>query len=104
MIIHIGRQTILLTPIGTFLYGTKGRVDVEGSAAKSRFILVDKDAVRNISWRPISGFDPNRPQRNVEEPKKIDWTWKIASAPPVVRFIDLNKESLFQMLLEVSNG
>jgi hypothetical protein len=30
--------------------------------------------------------------------------WKIATRPPTITFIELNKESFLEMLLEVSNA
>src|SRR5271157_3693933 len=40
LVIAIGAQEIVLTPVGTLLIGSKGRVDVEGSAGNSRLVLV----------------------------------------------------------------
>jgi hypothetical protein len=39
--IVIGSQEIILDPVGTLLIGSKGRVDVTGSAGKSRLVLID---------------------------------------------------------------
>lgn len=118
MIIHIGRQEVTLTPIGTMLIGSKGRVDVEGGAGKARLTLVDKDAVDARSMiRVKSAVDArsmisvkvtigtqksSEPEKEAE--KNIEWAWKIATSPPVIRFIDLNAESFFQMIMEVSNA
>ncbi len=38
------------------------------------------------------------------EGQNSDLVWKIATRPPVINFIDLTKETLFEMLMEVSNG
>jgi hypothetical protein len=46
MILGIGRQEITLTPVGTLLFGSKGRVDVEGPAGRTRLVLVDQQSVR----------------------------------------------------------
>jgi hypothetical protein len=37
-------------------------------------------------------------------PKEIEWAWKIVSRPPAMQFTELNKETLFELLMEVSNG
>jgi hypothetical protein len=110
MIIHIGRQEITLTPIGTLLIGSKGRVDVVGSAGRSRLVLIDKDATSASSLIKITIVDPNVDPKHPPKPagkgvkKNIEWTWKIVSSPPAMKFIELNKESFFQVLMEVSNG
>jgi hypothetical protein len=100
--IEIGKQIVTLRPIGTMLIGTKGRVDILGSAGTSRFILADKDtrSARDLIHITI-GTPPPGPK---PAKKQINWVWKIVSAPPAVQFTDLNKDTLFQVLMEVSNG
>jgi hypothetical protein len=49
--------------------------------------------------------DPKKPasaKRPV--PQHIEWAWKIVSRPPTLSFIELNKESFLQLMLEVSNA
>jgi hypothetical protein len=105
MIIHIGRQEIVLTPIGTLHIGSKGRVDVEGSAGKARLVLVDKDATGMRSTIKVTIVDPKRPPKPEQEARKdIEWTWKIVTSPPAVAFLELNKDSFFKVLMEVSNA
>jgi hypothetical protein len=105
MIIHIGRQQIGLTPIGRSIIGAKGRVDVEGSAGKARLLLVDKDATSATSLVKVTVIDPKRPSKSDKQASKdIEWTWKIATSPPVMAFLELNKDSFFQVLMEVSNA
>jgi hypothetical protein len=106
MIIHIGRQAITLTPIGTLLIGARGGVDVAGHAGKARLLLVDKDAVDARSLIRVNvAISPGKPSQPEKESKRsVECVWKIATAPPVVRFIDLNSESFFQMVMEVSNA
>ena len=103
MIIRIGRREITLRPIGTFLIGSKGRVDVEGSAGRAKLALVDKDAASMRSAMRIIG--PGEPRPPTEEtPKHIEWTWKIVTSPPAVALLELNKDLFFQVLMEVSNA
>jgi hypothetical protein len=108
MNILIGRQRVALTPVGTLLVGTKGRVDVEGIAGRSRLVLVDKGATTfaamfkvtvTINLKASDRKPSETPQR-----KPIEWTWKIVPSSPTGHFIDLSKDSLFEMLLRVSNG
>lgn len=108
--IIIGSQEITLTPIGTLLIGSKGRVDVEGSAGSSRLVLIDKNISSprqmfsiTVTTLPAGGV-PASPPPSRPPPEKIDWAWKIVSRPPAMQFIELNKDSFYQMLMEVSNG
>jgi hypothetical protein len=105
MIIHIGRQEITLTPIGTLLIGSKGRVDIEGSVGKARLVLVDKNATGMRSTIKVTIIDAKRPPEPEQEaPRHIEWTWKIVTSPPTVAFLELNKDSFFRVLMEVSNA
>jgi hypothetical protein len=104
MTLKIGSQEISLKPVGTFLIGSRGRVDVVGSAGRTRFVLVDKDASRpNI--RITATVRGQQAAPRPEAPSRpITWTWKIATSPPGIEYIELTQESLFRALMEVSNG
>ncbi len=108
LFIDIGPQQISLTPVGTLLIGTKGRVDVEGSSGTARLILVDRNAIAPKFVSRVAVVGPNGEVVTHDSPDtsagKIDWTWKIVTKPPVLNFIDLTKEKLFEILMEVSNG
>ena len=117
LVIAIGAQEIVFTPVGTRLIGSKGRVDVEGSAGNSRLVLVDKNLTYSRQMFRVtvtdngvtaSTFPPGgKPRLSPElapSPNEIEWAWKIVSRPPAMHFTELNKETLFEMLMEVSNG
>ncbi len=80
--IKIGRQEISFTPVGTMLIGSKGRVDVYGTGAKGRIVLV-----RN---------------KDSKASKDTEWVWKIGGAPSYATLIPLDKDSLLNLLIEVS--
>jgi hypothetical protein len=104
MTLKIGPQEITLKPVGTILIGTKGRVDVVGPSGRTRFLLVNKDASRpNVRITAVVGGQQtgSRPE---ELPRPSTWTWKIATAPPRVEYIEFTQESLFRALMEVVNG
>ncbi len=119
LVIAIGAQEIVFTPVGTLLIGSKGRVDVEGSAGKSRLVLIDKNLTysRNMfrvtvtdnppgvttSTFPPGGNSMPSPEPT-PSPNEIEWAWKIVTRPPAMQFTELNKETFFEMLMEVSNG
>ena len=104
MTLKIGPQEITLKPVGTLLIGAKGRVDVVGPAGQTRFVLVNKDASRpSIKVTMIVNGQPDvSPPK--EPSKPITWTWKIATAPPRIEYIELTQESLYRALMEVVNG
>jgi hypothetical protein len=104
MILGIGRQAITLTPVGTLLIGTKGRVDIVGGAGRTRLILADSKSSGPRIKVAISMAGKSAPPAPESGPQEIDWVWKIATSPPSVRYIELTRESLFQALMEVANG
>ncbi len=104
MILNIGRQEITLTPIGTLLVGAKGRVDVAGPAGRTRLVLVESDASAPLIRVSVSvGTGPTPPEPESTS-KAIKWKWKIVTSPPAIRYIELTRDSLFQVLMEVTNG
>jgi len=105
MTIQIGRQRTTLTPVGTRLIGSKGRVDVDGPYGKAALVLVDKDATSPRPRVRVRIIDPKeKAQPEIENEKKIEWAWKIATPPPALQYIDLNAESFLQLIMEVSNA
>ena len=106
--IIINDNIATFTPIGTLLIGTKGRIDLSSKHGIVRFILADKD-----SFGPkieVNVFYTDEERKIFEEKQKtlqkkeINWTWKIASEPPIVKYIDLNQDSFFDVLLDIING
>jgi hypothetical protein len=93
--LKIANQEIVFIPIGTRLFGSKGRIDMEGRAGKVKFLLVNKNATRaGVKVKIYDG----------KKPKNLDWVWKIATPPPTIQLIELNEESFFDALMEVING
>jgi hypothetical protein len=104
MILRVGRQEIRMTPVGTLLFGMKGRVDVVGRAGRTRLALVDSKSSAPKVKVTISIAGTSGPPAPKPAPQEIHWAWKIATSPPTVRYIELTRESLLQALMEVANG
>lgn len=101
--IRIGPLEIKVNPVGTFLIGTKGRVDMIGPRGTVRFILVDKDAVRpkvtvsvRVQGQPM--FENTR-----KDPATITWKWKRVRISPMT-YEELTADSLFEAIKEVASG
>lgn len=104
MIMKIGRQEVTMAPIGTLLVGTKGRVDVIGSAGVGRLALVERSATEpRIEVRYSIGSAPESSLQTAA-PKHTDWTWKLVTRPPKVQFIELTRDLFFRMLMEIANA
>lgn len=107
LFIKIGGEEIEFKPIGTMLIGSRGRVDVIGSRDSTRLVLIPKDITSPSQVLKFSftvNGQPNQTPKPEEPKKPAEIVWKIVSRPPRMRFTELDKESLMQMLLDVSNG
>jgi hypothetical protein len=98
--ISLGRQIVKLTPIGTFLVGARGRIDMKGPRGVARFVVVPP-GTREPRIR-ISFEKKDAPSDPIAPPET--WIWKIATSPPRVTYIDVTKESFREALMGVVNG
>ncbi len=104
--LKIGRQSVALTPIGTMLIGSKGRVDLEGPRGRARLALINKkitDARQLVRISiSVGGRAPDHTPTTDATP--IEWEWKIAGQPPTTSFTPLTKDAFLELVLGVANG
>lgn len=100
MTIIIGINKIVLTPIGTLLVGTKGRIDMVGPRGIKRLILADKDSEGMKFIIKTGGQD----QKDQYDPNKINWEWKIISDLNRPKYMRLTQESFMDSIMEISNA
>jgi len=99
LLLTIGRQQVDFTPIGRLIFGAQGRIDMEGASGKVKFIYTINDSKDEAVIISIAG------EPSIEEDKKKKAPmWKISTPPPHRQYIDINKESFFNTLMEVVNG
>lgn len=103
--LYIGTSTIVFKPIGTMLIGSKGRVDVQGPRGYARLGLVDKAVThaRQLIQVSVSLPGARQPAPGVS-PKKIEWAWKVITPAPEMKFLDLNEETFFDMIIGVADA
>lgn len=105
MVLRIGRQSVVLEPIGTLIIGSKGRVDIIGPAGKAQILLVDSKASGPASLIHVRvGVGGKLPVAPPKSRREIKWEWKIVTRPPERRFIEITQQALFQLIMEVANG
>ena len=106
--IHLGNNIATLTPIGTFLIGARGRVDIKGMRNVIKLILVDKESKKpNISVRIVLSDEEEKKYQEEQKnkPKKeMNWTWKITTNPPNIKYTELDQDTFFESLIKVMNG
>ena len=91
MVLNIGGEKVELRPVGTLVIAAKGRVDVEGPKGRIKIVLVPKD-----SEGPVVRVGKAPSGEEIAE-----WEWKIATPPPDIRYIELNKDTFSEILLGV---
>ena len=84
--IFVGSNEVQLRPVGTYLIGARGRVDLVGPMGKVHFVLVEEDANS-----PTDGTSPR-------------WEWKISIRLPKIKYFNINREIFLDTLMEVMNG
>lgn len=98
MHVKFAGQDLKIEPIGTLLIGTKGRIDLEGARGRVQFILADKE--RKGPNIKVSIGEPLKK----EEPKKINWIWKIVLKDTRrIAYEEFNEDNFFDALMEVVN-
>ena len=105
MLLHITTSTIIFEPIGTMLIGSKGRVDVQGQRGRARLSLINRKITHARQLVHVSVSRPGDPLPSIKPTAdNIDWVWKVISPPPELRFIDLDENSFFDMILSVADA
>jgi|SRR5271154_5029891 len=101
-IILLGAHSISLQPIGTNLFGARGRIDMIGPRGKVTFVLVDKESDKpKLSVSVSTKVHGKAVQEKEKTPK--EWAWKIATPPPI-SLSPLSDESFFEALMKVTDG
>ncbi len=109
-ILHIKNSYITFTPIGTNLIGTCGRIDMEGINGVVKFVLVPEN--NNLFKVKTSILSTEQDKKEwqqkqnkiTNENKEANKIWKIVTPPPNVYYMDLDRETFFDALMEVING
>ena len=105
MLLHISTSIITFRPVGTMLIGTKGRVDVQGSRGGARLSLIDRKVTEARQLVRVTVSINGEPPPPAEvKPYKIDWVWKIITPPPEMKFLDLNEDNFFDMILGIADA
>ena len=102
LIIDFGPSRVHLNPIGTYLIGSPGRVDMVGLRSSVRIVLTPKDAVEPII-RITTGASAHE---RVKSPaiKIQDFVWKISTNPPRIKYSEITESTLKKALVEATNG
>ena len=106
MIVTIGRKAVRLEPVGTFIIGAKGRVDVLGPQGRSaRLVLMDSEVKRVSDLIKVSVFTgPPPPPPPARDPSTVRWVWRIMKQAPQMEIIEIIKETFLNLLAEIANG
>ena len=100
--VQIGAIKVRFDPIGTLVFGAKGRVDMNGPHGTVKFVLVSKTASSPMFCVIVQ----EAPVEVKDEPEPIveEWTWKRRTPPPNIKYIELEEESFLSAIMEVANA
>ncbi len=103
--IIIGNKIATLTPKGTLMIGTRGRIDMTGRSETIRFVLADKNSEGPKIEITEYSSEYEKEQKELNDKKrakpKTQWIWKISSDPPNISYTELNRESFLKSLMKV---
>lgn len=96
-----GNAQAELVPVGTFVIGARGRVDLVGPTGKTvKLLLVNKNETRAGAKRQV--FPANLHDGATREAEgQAEWAWKIATPPPDLEYIEMNESSFLEALMYV---
>ena len=103
LVVEIGYNKICFNPVGIFVVGAKGRIDMIGNYGTVKFVLVPQDSsgpkINVRIWTEGENTPPEEHSAPVTQ-----WDWKIATPPPRIKYIELQEESLKDAIMEIMNG
>jgi len=100
--IDIGSTDLQFRPIGTYLFGSPGRIDLTGKRDSIRFVLAQPNDVR-ATIRIISGEEAER--TTTKPPLHIStFVWKISTTPPNIKYVEITDEALTKAIMQATNG
>lgn len=101
--LKIGSSTIRFDPVGTNLIAAKGRVDMIGPKGAVKFVLVPKDSA-GLKMAVHVYTENERPPAAEPAQAVREWAWKISTPPPNVRYVEIEEDSFYTAMMEVTNG
>lgn len=106
--LFIGEHQVRLQPVGTNLIAARGRVDMIGAYGTVKLMLVPQAAtapeIQVMVSPPGVGASRGPGEDWRANAASLSWAWKIATAPPRIRYLPLERESFLDALMEVANA
>ena len=103
LVVEIGANKVYFDPVGRFILGARGRVDMHGPRGTVKFLLVPKDASESRVSVRVAIKGEAEPENEEVEPA-TEWTWKIGTPPPDMKYVELEEETFYTAVMEVVNG
>jgi hypothetical protein len=92
-------------PVGTYLFGSPGRVDLTGRSGTVRFVLVPPDIFKPSLIAGNLTRNKGASRAEIEKPLDIGpYVWKISTNPPAIRYSEITEKSLTDAIMAVANG
>lgn len=96
-IVSVRGRRVSLEPIGTFIFGAYGRVDLKGPTGFKRLVLVERDS-KGAKVQVTVGKGAPLAERPVDAQ---ELEWKFATPPPRIAYERLDEETFTSALVEL---
>lgn len=106
MILTFGRFVIRLTPIGTILWGTPGRIDMTYEGNSMMFVLID-ERIKNAAMQMAKDSTGCEQETVVKEDNlllKRRYVWKYISDAQLYTYSIVDKQSFQDLIVGLING
>lgn len=109
MTLTFGRFVIRLTPIGTILIGSPGRIDMTYEGKSRMFVLIDKritNASQQIVIKEYIGTEPvDKEKKAKAKPmSKPEYVWKFVDDLRLYTYSIVDRQSFQDLIVKLING
>ncbi len=110
MILTINNKKVRLVPVGAVIIGASGRVDLVGPVGRCMLVLVPESSEGPHIYSIISTSEEEKRQKQEELDKALEKVrhepkmWKLATEPPNIKYLTLDEDLFFDLLVEVLGG
>lgn len=102
MVLTFGKFVIRLTPIGTILLGTIGRIDMTYEGKSRMFVLID-ECIKNAAMQMAKETKSNAVEEDNLIPKKR-YVWKYISDIQLYTYEKVDKQSFQNLIVGLIDG
>ena len=94
-------EQIDVTPIGRFIIGVNGRIDLESSKGRVRCVLVPENVSKPRVLVGINEEGVELSEKVADQRKNQKYVWKFVVESQEIRYVDMNVDTFSDVILEL---